>query len=155
MRAHQGHACRFHRLGHGVGLVEREAQRFLAKDVLARRSRSHDGVFVQVVREADVDSVDARRCDELAKVLEDLELPKRSSMAASAIGVDVGDGGHLRVLGSQQVAVNVVARDVAAADDADADLPVLRHWPPLKYLASLREVHISSSHVAVSTCRGR
>ena len=77
---------------HPVRLLERQAERLLAEDVLAGLGRGDDRVRMEVVGQADVDRVDEGRREHLAVVEEDLGAAGAIGVVSGVLRIDVGDG---------------------------------------------------------------
>ena len=85
-----------------AGLLDREAQRLLAEDVLAGFGRGDDRVGMQMVGQADVDGVDQAAAEHLAVVRVDPRAAGALGEATGVVGVDVGDGRHLGGVGTRR-----------------------------------------------------
>jgi hypothetical protein len=118
--AHQSHTCCPDRLLYLFCLLDSQAERFLAQDVLSRLSSGHYGLGVQVVRQANVNSVQVFLQDHLPKV----GVCRRAQLGRAPAGrlVDnVGHSGHLDRIGVGTVAPDMSVNDAAASHEADFD----------------------------------
>ena len=118
--AHQGHTCCADRLPHLVCLRHRQAERLLAQDVLSCLSSNHDGLGVQVMRQADVHGVELRLEDHLPEV----GVRRRAELGSAPAGGllhHIGHGDHFDRIGIGTVATDMSVHDAAAAQQANLD----------------------------------
>ena len=109
-----------------VGVGKRRGHRLLQRDVLAGIHRRQRRFAVEMVREQDIDGIDARVVEERAVVRVDRGVRKAPGAAARGrlSGVDIGDGDDFRV-GVVPVFQRVKVRDAPRADEPHTN-PVKR-----------------------------
>ena len=117
---HQGHTRGAHRPLHRGGLLNSEAERLFTQNVLACFSSGHDGLGVQVVRQADVDGVEVSLADHLPKVgvRRGAELGRAS---LGGLGHHISNRCHLDHVGVGAVTADMSSQDAATTDRADFD----------------------------------
>jgi hypothetical protein len=130
VRGHEGDAGPRHGLVADGRLLQRQAERLLAQDVLAGRGRRQDGVLVQVVRQADIDRVHPAGRQQLAVVAVLARAAQARRQVGGVGGVDIGHGRHPCPPGRREPAAGVGLGDAAAPDDADRELVGHGRCPP-------------------------